>query len=125
MRLLLDTHVFLWVVVDDSKLSSKGRQLIIEAEAVFVSSASIWEASIKAGLGKLQLDIDALIAEIEAGGYLELSVRATHAARVHTLPLVHRDPFDRLLVAQALIEPLFLLTADKILAQYSDLVITL
>ena len=125
MRLLLDTHVFLWVVVDDPKLSPKGRQLIIEAEAVFISSASIWEASIKVGLGKLQLDIDALIAEIEAGGYLELPVRATHAARVRTLPPVHRDPFDRLLVAQALTEPLFLLTADQILAQYSDLVITL
>jgi|JFJP01.1.fsa_nt_gi PIN domain nuclease of toxin-antitoxin system len=125
MRLLLDTHIFLWVVIDDPRLSTKGRELIIEAEAVFISSASIWEASIKVGLGKLQLDIDALIAEIGAGGYLELPVRATHAARVRTLPPVHRDPFDRLLVAQALTEPLFLLTDDQILAQYSDLVITL
>ena len=66
-----------------------------------------------------------MIAEIEAGGYLELPVRATHAARVRTLPPVHRNPFDRLLVVHVLTEPLFLLTDDQILAQYSDLVITL
>lgn len=124
MRLLLDTHVFLWAVTDDEKLSAKARRLITEAEAVFVSSASIWEASIKAGLGKLAVDIDALIAEITNSGYLELSVRAAHAARVRDLPHIHRDPFDRMLVAQALTEPLQLLTADGYLSQYTELVIS-
>ena len=123
MRLLLDTHVFLWAVTDDAKLSPQARRLITEAEALFVSSASIWEASIKAGLGKLAVDIDALIAEITNSGYLELPVRAAHAARVRDLPPIHRDPFDRMLIAQALTEPLDLLTADSYLSQYTDLVI--
>lgn len=123
MRLLLDTHVFLWAVTDDEKLSAKARRLITEAEAVFVSSASIWEASIKAGLGKLPVDIDALVAEITNSGCLELPVHAAHAARVRDLPHIHRDPFDRMLIAQALAEPLHLLTADSYLSQYTDLVI--
>lgn len=122
MRLLLDTHIFLWVVADDPRLSKAARRLITGAEDVFVSSASIWEASIKAGLGKLDVDVNQLVLAIEASGFSELPVRAVHAALVHDLPDLHRDPFDRLLVAQAMYEPLRLVTADGHLSGYTDLV---
>lgn len=124
MRLLLDTHIFLWAVTDDRKLSKTARKLIVDAEDVYVSSASIWEMSIKAGLGKLDADVKQLVSEIEAIGYTELPIRARHAALVRDLPDIHRDPFDRLLVAQALSEPLRLLTADSHLSGYTDLVLT-
>lgn len=124
MRLLLDTHVYLWSVSDDRKLTKAARELIQAADEVYVSSASIWEASIKAGLGKLEVDVDLLVGEIEASGFLELPVRAVHAALVRNLPDIHRDPFDRLLVAQAMSEPLRLLTSDGHLSKYTDLVIT-
>ncbi|WP_233830220.1 type II toxin-antitoxin system VapC family toxin [Paraburkholderia sp. ZP32-5] len=124
MRLLLDTHVFLWAVTDDRKLTKAARKLILDAADVFVSSASIWEASIKAGLGKLHVDVNLLVSEIEASGFTELPVRAVHAAMVRDLPDIHRDPFDRLLVAQALSEPLRLLTSDAHLSKYTDLVIS-
>ncbi|MGF6479086.1 type II toxin-antitoxin system VapC family toxin [Paraburkholderia sp. JPY419] len=123
MRLLLDTHVFLWAVTDDRKLTKAARKLILDASEVFVSSASIWEASIKAGLGKLEVDVNLLVSEIEASGFLELPVRAVHTALVRDLPDIHKDPFDRLLVAQALSEPLRLLSSDGHLSKYTDLVI--
>ena len=123
MRLLLDTHVFLWTVTNDRRLTKRSRKLIQESDVVFVSSASIWEASIKAGMGKLDADIDALASAIVSSGFIELPVRAVHAVGVKTLPNIHRDPFDRMLVAQAMREPLHLLTADRILASYSSLVV--
>ncbi|MDR2875011.1 MAG: type II toxin-antitoxin system VapC family toxin [Methylobacillus sp.] len=123
MRLLLDTHVFLWAVSDDKRLSGEARKRILDADEVFVSSASIWEASIKAGLGKLDVDVNLLIGEITKSGFSELPVRALHAVRLRDLPHIHRDPFDRLLIAQAMTEPLALVTHDPILAGYTDLVI--
>ena len=122
MRILLDTHVFLWWLNDDKKLSLQGRQLIISATEVYVSSASIWEAAIKAGIGKLEVDIDQLVVEIKGSGFKELPISAVHAAMVKNLPEVHRDPFDRILVAQALAEPLRLITSDGILKSYPALV---
>lgn len=124
MRMLLDTPIFLWAVTDDRKLTKAARQHILDANDVFVSSASIWEISIKAGLGKLKVDVDRLVSEIAGSGFSELPVLATHAAMVRALPALHRDPFDRLLVAQARCGPLRLLTADAQLAADSDLVIT-
>jgi PIN domain nuclease of toxin-antitoxin system len=124
LRLLLDTHIYIWSVMDERKLTQAARKLILDADDVFVSSASIWEASIKAGLGKLDADINHLVSEIEASGFAQLPVRAAHAAMVRGLPEIHRDPFDRLLVAQALCEPLRLVTSDGHLAAYTDLVIT-
>ena len=112
MRLLLDTQIFLWSVTDDRKLTKAARKLILDADDVFVSSASIWEASIKAGLGKLDVDVNQLVSEIEASGFSELPVRAVHAAMVRDLPDIHRDPFDRLLIAQALNEGLILVTNE-------------
>ena len=122
MRVLLDTHVYLWWLQDHPKLSKAGRDRIVAASEVYVSSASIWEATIKAGIGKLEVDVKQLVAEIESNGFQELSISARHAATVALLPDIHRDPFDRMLVAQALCEPLRLLTVDGILTGYSELV---
>lgn len=122
MRLLLDTQVFLWFVADSPRLKARGRNVIASAEEVYVSAASIWEATIKAGLGKLQVEATELVAAIGSSGFIELPVLAGHAAAVAKLPLHHRDPFDRLLVAQAIEEPLVLLTADPVLEKYSELV---
>lgn len=122
MRILLDTHVYLWWLQDSAQLSKSARHKIMTATEVYVSSASIWEASIKVGIGKLNVDVDVLVAEIITNGFQELPVTAIHAAKVRHLPDIHRDPFDRILVAQALCEPLQLLTADGILAGYSELI---
>lgn len=122
MRILLDTHVYLWWLQDHPKLSTAGRDKIVAASEVYVSSASIWEATIKAGIGKLEVDINQLVAEIANSGFQELPISAKHAATVAQLPDIHRDPFDRILVAQALCEPLRLLTADGILNGYSELI---
>jgi PIN domain nuclease of toxin-antitoxin system len=92
------------------------------ASRIFVSAASIWEAAIKAGLGKLQVDPNDVVGGIAASGFLELPVLGRHAARVSSLPFHHKDPFDRLLVAQAMEEPLRLLTTDRLLQAYSPLV---
>ena len=123
MRVLLDTHVFLWAVAGSPLLKTKSRQLIESADRVFVSSATICEIAIKAKLGKIDADPVELVAAIDASGFTELPIRAFHAARVADLPLHHADPFDRLLLAQAMTEPLHLLTADPVLAQYSELVL--
>ena len=124
MRLLLDTQVYLWYLADSRKLTAKAKSEIASAEDVFVSAASIWEAAVKVAIGKLDVVPDDLIAGIGASGFAELQVSARHAARVVTLPQYHRDPFDRLLVAQAIHEPLHLFTANAALRRYSELVVT-
>lgn len=123
MRLLLDTHVFLWSVADSPELPKKAKDAIRDADEVFVSAASLWEISIKVGLGKLKANPQELVRAISASGFTELPITALHAAQVETLPEHHKDPFDRLLVAQALTEPMHLLTADAQLKVYTDLVI--
>lgn len=125
MRLLLDTQVYLWTVTDSRKLNARARQTIVEASEVYVSAASIWEIAIKASLGKLEGDPRELADAVAASGFRELPVNSRHAAMVHGLPFHHHDPFDRLLLAQALCEPLRFLTADQTLAQYSELVMTI
>lgn len=123
MRLLLDTHIFLWAVSGDARLVPATRRLMQAAEAVFVSAASVWEVAIKARLGKIDADPQTLVDAIAAAGFTELPVRAVHAALVATMPLHHADPFDRLLLAQALHEPLRLLTTDAALVRYGDRVL--
>lgn len=118
MRLLFDTHIFIWAVSGDKRLKNSARTLIENADEVFVSAATIWEASIKAGTGKLNADIRLLATEIERSGFSELPVRASHAIELTTLPPLHGDPFDRILVAQAIVESLQLMTVDKQLARY-------
>ena len=122
MRILVDTHVFLWCVSDSRRLKAAARKLLGAAEAAYVSSASIWEIAIKASLGKLEADVDELAESIEASGFHQLPISAAHAARVARLPRHHTDPFDRLLLAQALTEPLILVTADAALGAYGEFV---
>jgi PIN domain nuclease of toxin-antitoxin system len=123
MRLLLDTHIFYWSFYDPDKLAEKTVSIIMSAEAVFVSSASIWEMAIKVRLGKMAGDPVELARHIEQAHFQELPVWSKHALQVATLPLHHTDPFDRLLIAQAMTEPLHLLTADTQLKPYSELVL--
>jgi PIN domain nuclease of toxin-antitoxin system len=122
MHLLLDTHIFIWWLTDNRQLSKKARALIIAADEVFISSASIWEAAIKIALKKLDTDIDTLIAAIPDEGFNELPITTRHTAQLTELPPYHRDPFDRILISQAISEPLRLVTADKMLKPYSELV---
>lgn len=123
MRLLLDTHIFYWSFYDPDRLSKQAIATITEATAVYVSSASIWEMAIKVRLGKMEGDPSELVENIATAGFRELPVFSKHALLVATLPLHHTDPFDRLLIAQAMIEPLHLLTADGQLKAYSELVV--
>jgi PIN domain nuclease of toxin-antitoxin system len=120
MRLLLDTHVFLWAVSGSRKLKAAARQQMLAADEIYVSAASIWEVAIKSRLGKIEADPARLADAIKDSGFIELPVSSRHAARVVQLPLHHHDPFDRLLIAQSLCEPLILLTADETLTQYGD-----
>lgn len=122
MQILLDTHIFIWWLKDDQQLSKKARIAIVDADVVYVSSVSIWEVAIKIQLGKLDANIRELVDSIEDEGFLELPLKAKQAAIVTELPPIHRDPFDRMLIAQAVSEPLRLLTSDKILKGYSELV---
>jgi PIN domain nuclease of toxin-antitoxin system len=122
VNFLLDTHVFIWVVDDDPRLSAAAWSMIEGADTVYVSSASIWEATIKYQLGKLKVAPDRLLDAVAPSGFAELAISLRHAAAVAHLPPIHRDPFDRLLLAQAISEPLHFLTADDKLAQYSELV---
>ena len=122
MRLLLDTSIALWVAADSPRLSDTARQDIESAEAVFVSSMSLWEMVIKARLGKLEVDFSRLLPRMEATGIRELAVTWRHALSVRTLADHRRDAFDRMIVAQAISEPLRLITSDARLCAYSDLV---
>lgn len=122
MRILLDTHIFLCWIKGDKKLTKPTIAKIQEAEEIYVSSASIWEIAIKKHLGKLSVDLNALIQEIHNSHFLELPITSRHAVATLGLADFHRDPFDRMLIAQAISEPLLLLTADPTLKQYSELV---
>ena len=122
MRVLRDTRVLLWAVAGRLLLKRETRQLIEAADEVHVSAASIWEVAIKARLGKIDADPNALVAAIAASGFSERPVRAIHAATVAQLPMHHNDPFDRIRVAQAITGPVRLLTADAALVAYTDLV---
>ena len=121
MQLLVDTHLLLWSVAASKKLSVKARELLIDPEnEVLYSAASVWEIALKSGLGRkdFQVDLPGLLRAFGAVGFVELAITSAHAARVTSLPDLHKDPFDRLLVAQALCEPALLLTNDERLGQY-------
>jgi PIN domain nuclease of toxin-antitoxin system len=125
MRVLLDTHVLLWALAEPHRLGRETRATIeSDGTEVLFSAASIWEIAIKAGLGRSDFAFDP--AEIAGAaldtGFSELAVRSNAAALVCRLPVLHRDPFDRVLVAQAIVEPATLYTADQQLVPYSDLV---
>ena len=116
-RLLLDTHVFLWWRGEPPKLSSKVRSSIATADIVFVSAVSAWEAAIKISLGRLELP-DKVEVGVLASGFEKLAITFSHAERAGGLPPHHRDPFDRMLVAQAQTEGLTLVTHDRLLEPY-------
>jgi PIN domain nuclease of toxin-antitoxin system len=118
MRLLLDTHVFLWAVTANKRLKPSTREFLSQADVVYVSAASLWEIAIKSRLGKIEADAAFLVDAIESSGFQELPVTARHAAAVAKLPPHHSDPFDRLLLAQAFLEPLRFVTADPALTAY-------
>lgn len=126
MNLLLDTHVALWAITDNPKLSRKGRELIQSPKTnVWVSAASVWEIAIKHGLGRGDMPVsseEALCYFLESG-YRLLPIEAEHTVMVEALDGHHQDPFDRLLVAQALFEPMRLMTRDPLVARYSDTII--
>jgi PIN domain nuclease of toxin-antitoxin system len=117
VRLLLDTHVFLWWRANDRRLTEAARSAVADAEIVFVSAATAWEAAIKAALGRLRYP-DTIEAGVEASGFEKLSITLAHAERAARLPRIHSDPFDRMLVAQAQSEALALVTSDRLLRRY-------
>jgi PIN domain nuclease of toxin-antitoxin system len=124
MRVLVDTHIVLWWLIDSRKLPEDAERIIKDKDnAIFVSAASIWEIAIKATLGQIEVDPFAIEAAIEPSGFVELPITGKHAAQLSKLPLHHRDPFDRILVAQSLLEPMRLLTGDQVLAQYGEMVL--
>ncbi len=122
MRLLLDTHAFLWWISDDPRLSQRAREAIADPQnEVYLSAANVWEIVIKVGLGRLQLpeDLEGFIAEqMRQNRFLPLAVTISHTLKVRTLPEIHKDPFDRMLVAQAQVEGLVLVSGDRWVARY-------
>jgi PIN domain nuclease of toxin-antitoxin system len=120
MNVLLDSHLLLWMQNDDRKLSKLARHHIRRANHVYVSAATLWELAIKVGLNRLKLNLAQLDENIDASGLQVLAVARQHGLLVARLPNHHRDPFDRLLVAQAMEESLTLLTHDATLAKYSN-----
>ena len=129
MRLLLDTHIALWALVDDSRLPRRAAELIADpANTIAVSAASIWEIALKHALGRggpnaMPLSGREAMTYFAQAGYDLLPISPEHAAAVETLSGLHADPFDRMLVAQALAEPMRLLTHDTALAGYGDMVL--
>ena len=123
MRLLLDTQMLLWVTVEprSGRMPGAARDILGDASTVpHFSAASIWEVSIKHARGKPDFDVPParLRSALLGGGYAELSITSKHAADAGALPVIHRDPFDRMLVAQAMAEGITLLTADRTVAEY-------
>lgn len=121
MKLLLDTHVFLWII-DDGPLSSRARQSFMDEEnEIYVSAASYWEISIKVSNGRLKLVenwMEVFDREVVANGIRWLPIKKEHCGRIVELPMIHRDPFDRLLIAQSRFEEMTLLTADDTIQKY-------
>jgi len=126
LNLLLDTHVVLWAITDSPKLSNKAREMIgSPRSSVWISTATLWEIAIKHALGRGDMPISSQDAAryFRESGYRFLPVEAEHAMAVEELPAYHQDPFDRILVAQALTEPMRLMTHDPKVARYSDTII--
>lgn len=119
MRILLDSHAFLWWLAENPKLSADARKAVADPSSIIhVSAATIWELSIKAALGKLDLDGADLVEEIGANDFVELPMTARHSLAAATLPHHHGDPFDRMLIAQAQLEDLTIVTRDPAFRAY-------
>lgn len=123
MNLLLDTHILLWAAGQPERLSSEARELLLDdRNPLHFSSASLWEITIKRGLGRADFRVDPrrLWRMLLANGYRELPVLTEHALEVENLPPLHKDPFDRILLAQSRVEGVTLITADSALAAYGE-----
>jgi PIN domain nuclease of toxin-antitoxin system len=121
MKLLLDTHLLLWAAGEPERLSSRARRLINDAQnELLFSAASLWEVAIKRGLGREDFKVDPRLLRrgLLDNGYNELPIISDHVVAIDSLPPIHKDPFDRLLVAQATVEGVTLLTLDPLVAQY-------
>jgi PIN domain nuclease of toxin-antitoxin system len=122
LKILLDTQVFLWAISDDARLSrAYHKHYVDEANDLYLSAVSVWEILIKAGLGKLPLpkpSTDYIFRQLETNRIAMLSIRAAHLAELEKLPPLHRDPFDRMLVAQARAEGMPMLSADRVMRKY-------
>ncbi|PFH12162.1 PIN domain nuclease of toxin-antitoxin system [Collimonas sp. PA-H2] len=121
MKLLLDTHLLLWAAGTPDRLSAAALALIGSQEnELFFSAASLWEIAIKRGLGRSDFQADARLLRrgLLDNGYSELAIGSEHAVAIDSLPSIHKDPFDRILVAQATVEGIVLLTVDSLVAQY-------
>lgn len=122
MKLLLDTHLLLWAAGTPERLSAEARALIESpGNELFFSAASLWEIAIKRGLGRADFQVDTRLLRrgLLDNGYSEFPIGSEHAVEIESLPPIHRDPFDRMLVAQAMVEGVLLLTSDSLVAQYS------
>ncbi|MCC2637366.1 MAG: hypothetical protein K0Q68_1085 [Moraxellaceae bacterium] len=124
MRVLLDTQLIVWWQIAPERITPAVAALVQGAEAVFVSRASLWELAIKSGMGRIRLDLEVFCRQLEQDGIQWLAIAQDHLVQVAKLPVYedHKDPFDRLLVAQSLTEPLILLSADAKLARYGSTV---
>jgi PIN domain nuclease of toxin-antitoxin system len=125
MRLLVDTHLLLWAAAKSRRLPREARRLLEDtANEVFYSAASLWEIVIKSALRRSDLTVDVRVLRpgLAEMGFVELPVSGPHAERLASLPPLHKDPFDRMLVAQSLSEPLVLLTNDSVLGGYGEVV---
>ena len=125
MKFLLDTHLLLWAAGQPERLSKSARELIENPDNVlYFSAASIWEIAIKSSLGREDFKADSRLIRrgLIDNGYQEIAISSEHAAGVQALPLFHKDPFDRLLIAQSLVEGMPLVTMDPLLSQYPGMI---
>ena len=121
VSLLLDTHAVYWWLNDDRHLGAAARETILAAPAVAVSTVSVWEFAIKLSVGKLRFDLDDALRQLARDGFVRLPVEDRHCRRYADLPVLHRDPFDRMLAAQALEEDLTLMSDDRHLPLYREI----
>ena len=123
MRILLDTNALLWALTNGPRIAPVRELLLADENEVFVSTVSWWEVAIKTRTGKLDANLPELRATAQESGFLELPLLGSHAEMLTTMPRYHNDPFDHMLVAQAMAEPMRLITGDSVLSQYTPLVL--
>ena len=120
MKILLDTHILLWAISDPDKLSAEHREIIENPDnVIFISIATLWELTIKQAIGKIDLP-DSFLLDVTHNGYETLKIEVSHLIELKKLPLHHRDPFDRIIIAQALSENCKLLTIDHEILKYNS-----
>lgn len=121
MKILLDTHLLLWAAASPDQLPREARNLLADnSNEPFFSAANLWEIAIKSGLGRNDFQVDARVLRrgLLDNGYTELPIDSAHVVLIQSLPFIHKDPFDRILIAQATVEGIILATADEVVAQY-------